>query len=74
MADTDSKTTDSSPAGEATLVSREPWWAAPPMPGQDELEVKWGWLELYADGHFNFDDTRPTDDEIKNRPGCHLGD
>lgn len=53
-----------------TLVSREPWWAVPPKPGQDEMELGWGYLELYSDGHFAFNRTRPSDEEIRNRKSC----
>ncbi len=58
--------------GEKTLISREPWWAKPPAPGQDEMECAWGWLEFYSDGSWQVDNTRPTDEEIRNRPGCRL--
>lgn len=51
-------------------VSREPWWATPPEPGQDEMTLEWGYLEIYADGSFQFIHERPSDDEIRNRPGC----
>ena len=74
MANIASDAPDLTPADGKILLSREPWWAAPPNAGQDELELEWGWLEIYSDGSFNFDETRPTDDEIKNRPGCHLSD
>jgi hypothetical protein len=56
-----------------SLVSREPWWETPPRPGQDEMTCKWGWLELWSDGSFRFDaSSRPTDEQIKARKGCHL--
>lgn len=55
------------------LVSREPWWALPPQPGQVELDCEWGWLEVYSDGTCEFDcTTRPTDAEILARKGCRL--
>lgn len=58
---------------EAKLVSREPWWAVPPQPGQDELTCQWGWLEFYSDGNFRFDDSsKPTDEEIGARKGCRI--
>jgi len=59
-------------ADEKTLISREPWWASPPKPGQDEMTCAWGWLEFYSDNSFNFDNSsRPTDEQIKERKGCH---
>ena len=54
------------------LLSREPWWAQPPRPGQSEQELQWGYLEHYADGSFRFDPTRPTDEEIRNRKSCWM--
>lgn len=56
----------------AELVSREPWWAEPPRAGQDEAELTWGYLEIYRDGTFRFDPSRPSDEEIRNRPGCRV--
>ena len=53
-------------------ISREPWWAVPPEPGQDEMTLEWGYLEFYADGSFQFVNERPTDDEIHHRRGCRL--
>lgn len=55
-----------------TLISREPWWARPPAPGQDESTCDWGWLEIYSDRTFRFDPVRPTDEEIRNRKGCRV--
>ncbi|EIK97107.1 hypothetical protein PMM47T1_08196 [Pseudomonas sp. M47T1] len=60
------------PASPRTLISREPWWARPPAPGQDEATCDWGWLEIYSDRTLRFDPTRPTDDEIRNRKGCRV--
>lgn len=57
---------------EKTVVSKEPWWATPPQPGQDELEVDWGYLIFFEDCSWLFDDTRPSDQEIKDRKGCRL--
>lgn len=57
------------------LISREPWWAKPPLDGQDELTVDWGFLEIYRLGskfEFDYVDERPTDLEIHNRKGCRL--
>ncbi|HHI71504.1 MAG TPA: hypothetical protein ENJ91_10910 [Rhodobacteraceae bacterium] len=54
------------------LVSREPWWAYPPRPGQSELEVEWGYLETYDDGTLRFVRERPSDEEILNRKSCRL--
>ncbi len=54
------------------LLSREPWWAHPPQPGQREMDLQWGYLEVYADGSFRFDPTRPSTQEILQRPGCRI--
>ncbi len=54
------------------LISREPWWAIPPRAGQSEQDLQWGYLEIYADGTFRFDPTRPSDEEIRNRRGCWM--
>ena len=54
------------------LISREPWWAHPPRPGQSELDVEWGYLETWSDGTFRFVRQRPSDEEIKNRKSCRL--
>ena len=32
------------------ILSKEPWWAMPPKPGQDEFELEWGWLVHYSEG------------------------
>lgn len=56
--------------GQPKLLSREPWWATPPRPGQDELECEWGWLEVWSDGRFEFIRERPSDDEIRRRKSC----
>ncbi|TWI53683.1 hypothetical protein IQ22_02288 [Pseudomonas duriflava] len=53
-----------------TLISREPWWASPPYPGQNELDLEWGYLEVYDSLEFRFVHVRPTDEEIINRKGC----
>lgn len=57
---------------QARLVSREPWWNYPPRPGQDEMELEWGWLEIWSDGRFEFVHERPSDDEIRQRKSCFL--
>lgn len=57
---------------ERTVVSREPWWRAPPGPGQDEMTCVWEWLILWSDGSFTVDESRPTDEEIRSRKGCRL--
>ena len=53
-----------------TLVSREPWWHKPPAPGEDEMSCTWVYLELWSDGSFKVDPTRPSDEEIRNRKSC----
>jgi len=55
-----------------TLVSREPWWRSPPKPGQDEMTCVWEWLEVWSDGQFTVDHTRPSDEEIRARKSCRL--
>jgi hypothetical protein len=57
---------------EPELISKEPWWAEPPKPGQAESEVEWGYLELYSDGKFKFDRTTPSQDEILERTSCRI--
>lgn len=52
------------------VVSREPWWATPPTPGQPEAEIDWGWLVMYDQGPPEFIAERPTDEEISNRKSC----
>ncbi|UXH55909.1 hypothetical protein Q1Z72_01585 [Pseudomonas qingdaonensis] len=54
------------------LISREPWWATRPEPGQSDRDVEWGYLEHFDDGSFNFDHTRPSDAEILNRKSCRI--
>lgn len=54
------------------LISREPWWAERPKPGQLDEDVEWGYLEHFDDGSFNFVHTRPSDEEIRNRKGCRI--
>lgn len=56
------------------IVNKEPWWAAPPKPGQDESELEWGWLVTYSEGEprFEFVKERPSDDEIRNRRSCRV--
>ncbi len=46
------------------ILSKEPWWARPPNPGQDETELEWGWLVHYSEGEprFEFVRERPTDE------------
>lgn len=53
-----------------TLISREPWWLVPPKPGQQEQDLHWGYLEIYADGRAVFVDQRPTDRELAERKSC----
>lgn len=58
-----------------TLFSREPWWAKAPQQGQTDLELEWGYLVIYqVDGRFEFefDQTRPSVEEIGNRKGCRV--
>jgi hypothetical protein len=56
------------------IISKEPWWAVPPKPGQDESELEWGWLVHYNEGEprFEFVKQRPTDSEIRNRKSCRI--
>lgn len=60
------------------LISREPWWANAPRAGQDELELEWGYLEIYkVDGKFDFQflvTERPSVHEIVNRKGCRTSE
>jgi hypothetical protein len=60
--------------GEPYLISREPWWRTPPKPGQSELALDWGYLEIWSDMSFRFVAERPSDQEILQRKGCRLGD
>lgn len=55
-----------------TIISREPWWQAPPRPGQDEMECVWEWLITWSDCTFTVEHTRPSDAEIRARKGCRL--
>lgn len=57
-----------------TIINKEPWWAAPPTPGQKESELEWGWLVIYSEGEprFEFLKLRPSDDEIRNRKSCRI--
>jgi hypothetical protein len=56
------------------ILSKEPWWARPPHPGQDENELEWGWLVHYSEGEprFEFVRERPTDEQIRNRKSCRI--
>ncbi|MGH8349719.1 MAG: hypothetical protein ACRES5_24630 [Pseudomonas sp.] len=56
------------------IISKEPWWARPPEPGQDELKLEWGWLVHYSEGEprFEFIRERPTDEEIRQRKSCRI--
>ncbi|EJL04073.1 MULTISPECIES: hypothetical protein [Pseudomonas] len=56
------------------IVQKEPWWASPPRPGQDESELEWGWLVVYSEGEprFEFVRERPTDEQIRRRKGCRV--
>jgi hypothetical protein len=56
------------------VLNKEPWWAAPPAPGQDESELEWGWLVIYSEGEprFEFVKQRPSDREISNRKSCRI--
>lgn len=56
----------------AQLLSREPWWATRPEPGQSDLDVEWGYLEHYDDGQFVFNPSKPTLQEIENRKSCRI--
>jgi len=56
------------------ILSKEPWWARPPQPGQAESQLEWGWLVIYSDGEarFEFVHERPTDEQIRQRKGCRI--
>nr|BFE89716.1 hypothetical protein GCM10020185_02520 [Pseudomonas brassicacearum subsp. brassicacearum] len=55
-------------------AKKEPWWASPPKPGQDESELEWGWLVIYSEGEprFEFIKERPSDEQIRQRKGCRV--
>ena len=78
MVDTDSPAASGSMSQIAMskpyLMSREPWWRTPPKPGQPESELDWGYLEIWSDMSFRFIEERPSDQEIRQRKGCRLGD
>ncbi len=67
-----STTMPKEPAGK--LLSREPWWATAPSPGQTDKDVEWGYLELYENGALVFVEDRPTDEEIATRKSCRIHD
>ena len=56
------------------ILSKEPWLAVPPQPGQDESELDWGWLVTWNEGEprFEFVKQRPSDNEIRNRKSCRI--
>lgn len=56
------------------IISKEPWWAAPPQAGQAESELEWGWLVHYSEGEprFEFIRERPSDREIQQRKSCRI--
>ncbi len=56
----------------AKEISREPWWAYPPEPGQREEDLHWGYLVTYADGNVRFLDEVPTAEEMATRDGCKI--
>lgn len=56
------------------VISREPWWAYPPKPGQSEKDLVWGYLELLENATFRFNHERPSDQEIADRPGCRIAE
>lgn len=43
---------------------------SPPKPGQQEQDLHWGYLEIYADGRTVFVDQRPSDRELAERKSC----
>jgi len=53
------------------IMQKEPWWAAPPQPGQDESELEW---VIYSEGEprFEFIKERPSDEQIRQRKGCRV--
>jgi hypothetical protein len=57
---------------DVAMISREPWWAEPPRPGQTESDIEWGYLEFYSDGSFRFVRERPSDSEIERRKSCRM--
>ena len=55
------------------IISKEPWLAVPPKPGQSDDDLEWGWLIVEEGGIVRFDNTsRPTDDQIANRKACRV--
>ncbi len=55
------------------IISKEPWWATPPRPGQQDSDLKWGWLIVEEGGVVRFDDSnRPSNEEIANRKACRV--
>jgi hypothetical protein len=50
------------------IISKEPWWAVPPKPGQDETELEWGWLVHYNEGEPRFEFVS----EIRQRKSCRI--
>ena len=57
---------------QAVIVSREPWWKAPPQGQEPVLQLEWGYVVRCERGHWDFDAERPSDDEILNRKSCFL--
>ena len=53
-------------------LCREVWWKYPPQPGLDDVDIEWGFLEIYNDGTCAFIEDCPSDDEIANRRCCWL--
>jgi hypothetical protein len=60
------------PENRKQIISKEPWWANPPVHGQREESIEWGYLLMFSDGTWVFDDTRPSKEEIMGRKSCRL--
>lgn len=57
----------------AQIVSCEPWPAKGIEHYQSVADGKWGYLRLFDDGHFEFDDSQsPPPDEILARWSSYL--
>lgn len=60
---------------EKTVLSRDVWWWVPPMPGQSDEDLIWGYRIEYSDGSHSYDfESKPSEEEIKNRTRCRFLD